>query len=254
MRSCATRSTNLNGPEQTGLAPNFSPAACAALGETIMPARSASCASSGENGADRLSRTVDRVDHVDARHRRELAAAVRARHGLVALDVELDRRGVELLAVVEGHAGAQLERQRLVVGRPLVAGRELRHDLQLLVDVEQLVAQRREDDAADEGARQRRVEHVGILGEADAQGLRLRRERRRRPSSKRRRGDGRRRVMGTPEAQSMVREWAANQRARPGLARRGRRRCAPRSRRGRSGRRRRGGRAGRRRRAGSARG
>ena len=47
--------------------------------------------------------------------------------------------------------------------------RELRHDLQLLVDVEQLVAQRREDDAADEGARQRRVEHVGILGQADAQ-------------------------------------------------------------------------------------
>ena len=44
--------------------------------------------------------------------------------------------------------------------------------LQLLVDVEQLVAQRREDDPADEGARQRRVEHVGVLGEADAQGLR----------------------------------------------------------------------------------
>jgi hypothetical protein len=58
MRSWATRSTNLNGPEQTGWAPNLSPSAFAALGDTIIPARSASCASSGENGADRFSRTV----------------------------------------------------------------------------------------------------------------------------------------------------------------------------------------------------
>ena len=29
-----------------------------------------------------------------------------------------------------------------------------------------------EDDPADEGARQRRVEHVGVFGQADAQGLR----------------------------------------------------------------------------------
>ena len=48
------------------------------------------------------------------------------------------------------------------------------HDGELLVDVEQLVAERREDDPADEGARQRRVEDVGVLGEADAQRLRVR--------------------------------------------------------------------------------
>ena len=48
----------LNGPEHTGLAPNLSPAASAALGETIMPARSVSTASSGANGAARLMRTV----------------------------------------------------------------------------------------------------------------------------------------------------------------------------------------------------
>jgi hypothetical protein len=59
-----------------------------------------------------------------------------------------------------------------------VAGGELRNDLQLLVDVEQLVAERREDDAADEGARQCRVEDVGVLGQTDAQRLRLRCERR----------------------------------------------------------------------------
>jgi hypothetical protein len=95
----------------------------------------------------------------------------------VPLDVELDRGRVELLAVVEGDVVAQLDRQRLAVGAPLVAGRELRHDRQLLVDVEQLVAQGGEDDPADEGARQRRIEDVGILGEADAQRLRRHRER-----------------------------------------------------------------------------
>ena len=46
---------------------------------------------------------------------------------------------------------------------------ELRHDVELLVDVEELVAERREHDAADIGARERRIEHVRILGEADAQ-------------------------------------------------------------------------------------
>ena len=58
MRSWATRSTNLYGPEHTGLLPKLAPAACAALGDTIMPARSASAASSGEKGALRLSLTV----------------------------------------------------------------------------------------------------------------------------------------------------------------------------------------------------
>ena len=58
MRSCATRSTNLKGPEHTGAVPNLSPAACAALGETIMPARSVSWASKGENGEERFRRTV----------------------------------------------------------------------------------------------------------------------------------------------------------------------------------------------------
>jgi hypothetical protein len=48
----------------------------------------------------------------------------------------------------------------------------VRHDIELFVDVEQLVAQRRENDAADEGARERGIEYVRILGETEAQGLR----------------------------------------------------------------------------------
>ena len=89
----------------------------------------------------------------------------------MALDVEFDRRGVELFAVVKGHASAQLDCQRLAIRRPLVAGRELRHDIELFVDVEELVAERGKHDSADEGSRQRRVEHVGILGQSEAQGL-----------------------------------------------------------------------------------
>ncbi len=58
MRSWATRSANLNGPEHTGFAANLSPAACAAFGETIIPARSVRIDRSGANGAERLRRTV----------------------------------------------------------------------------------------------------------------------------------------------------------------------------------------------------
>ena len=44
---------------------------------------------------------------------------------------------------------------------------------EVLVDVEQLVADRREHDAPHVGARERRIEHVGVLGKPDAQrGLR----------------------------------------------------------------------------------
>src|SRR5487761_2437772 len=59
MRSWSTRSTNLHGLAQTGLLLHLSPSAWAPLGATIMPARSASWASSGANGAERLRRTVD---------------------------------------------------------------------------------------------------------------------------------------------------------------------------------------------------
>ena len=92
----------------------------------------------------------------------------------MALEAEFHRGGVELFAVMKHHAGAELDRQRLVVGRPLVGSRELRDDGQLFVDIEQLVAQRGENDAADEASRQGRIEHIGIFGETDTQRLRMR--------------------------------------------------------------------------------
>ena len=140
-----------------------------------MPARSVSCASSGENGALSWSLMVSGSTTSTCVDDADLGLAERALHGEVAVEAVLGGLRVERLAVMELHAGPQLDRDRLAVGRGLVAEGELRHDVQLLVDVEQLVAERGEDDAADIGARQRRVEHVGILGEADAQvGLRER--------------------------------------------------------------------------------
>jgi len=59
--------------------------------------------------------------------------------------------------------GAQLEGQRLVAVRPGPRLRQLRHDLELGRDLDQLVAQGSENDATDEGACTGRVEHIGIV-------------------------------------------------------------------------------------------
>ena len=58
MWSPATRSLKENGPTQTGFVANLSPSASIALGDRIIPARSASWAVSGENGAFRCRTTV----------------------------------------------------------------------------------------------------------------------------------------------------------------------------------------------------
>ncbi len=58
MWSPATRSLNENGPTQTGFVANLSPSALIAFGDMIIPARSASCAVSGENAVFRCRTTV----------------------------------------------------------------------------------------------------------------------------------------------------------------------------------------------------
>ena len=58
MWSPATRSLNMNGPTQTGFVANLSPRSSSAFGDMIIPARSASCAVSGENGCFRCRTTV----------------------------------------------------------------------------------------------------------------------------------------------------------------------------------------------------
>src|SRR6266446_2328261 len=98
MRSCATRSLNLNGPAHTGWVPNLSPSACAALGETIMLER--------ETNGKRIN---DR-DFVEGGN---IALALRAGQGGVSLQAEPGCLGVEIRAVVEFHALAQGDRQSL---------------------------------------------------------------------------------------------------------------------------------------------
>ena len=94
-----------------------------------------------------------------------------SRRGLGAsLEAHLDGLGIHRLPVVELHPLAQLDGDRLAVLGGFMRERQLRHDVELVVDVEQLVAQRREHDAPDVGARQRGVEHIRVLRQADAQG------------------------------------------------------------------------------------
>ncbi|CPP92888.1 Uncharacterised protein [Bordetella pertussis] len=112
---------------------------------------------------------IGRLDFLD-RGQFALAHAVLQRHG--APQVGARRGGVELAAVVELDIGAQLECQRLVVLAEAPRLRQLRHELQLLVDVDQLVAQRGEDNAAHIGAGAVRIEHVRVFLQADAQVLR----------------------------------------------------------------------------------
>jgi hypothetical protein len=87
----------------------------------------------------------------------------------VAIEREFRGFGVERFAIVEFDAGPQLDRHLLAVGGSLMRQRKLRHDVEFLVDVEQLVAERCEHDAADIGACDRWVQNVRILGKTDAQ-------------------------------------------------------------------------------------
>ena len=117
-----------------------------------------------EQQADR-----ERIGDLDLVDLRQLGPTERALHRHVPVERELRRFGVERLAVVEFHAWPQLDGDGLAVFRGRVRERELRHDVEIGVDVEQLVAHRGEHDAAHIGARGGRIEIVGILRETDAQ-------------------------------------------------------------------------------------
>ncbi len=100
--------------------------------------------------------------------RADLRLAKRTGHGQMPLERELGGFRVERFAVVKLDVGTQLDGHRFAVGGGLVRERELRNDVELRVDVEQLVAERGEDDAPDIGPRKRGIEHVGIFGKPDA--------------------------------------------------------------------------------------
>ncbi len=87
----------------------------------------------------------------------------------MAFEGEFRSLRVERFAVLKFDTGPQLDGHLLAVSRGLMRQRKLRYDVELFIDVEQLVAECREHDAPDIGARHRRIENVGVLGKADPQ-------------------------------------------------------------------------------------
>ncbi|QTK82853.1 Hypothetical protein AT6N2_L2192 [Agrobacterium tumefaciens] len=119
----------------------------------------------------RLQREFDleRSRRLNLLDRRQLALAARFRQRHVALDGGDDGGGIQRFAIVELDAVADFHGQHLAAVGPGPFGGQLRHDLHILRDIHQLVAHGGVNDAADESARLRGVEHIGIVIEADAQ-------------------------------------------------------------------------------------
>ena len=110
-----------------------------------------------------------RVDDFDAVDRGDLGLAERARQGRVPIEGKLCGFSVEPLPILEQHTRTQPDRDGLSVGRGFVSERKLRRRVQVLVDIEQFVANRREYDFSDIGPRQSRIQDVRILRQTDPQ-------------------------------------------------------------------------------------
>ena len=135
----------------------------------------------GEDGGDRRERRLQaqadgrRIDDVDRVDVIQLASATGPLHLPVPVERELHRLGGHRRAVVELHARAKLDRDGLAgVGEGRQLRRELREDLEALVDLVELLAHVLEDDAPDVRAGQGGVQDVRILVQPDHEGLLLR--------------------------------------------------------------------------------
>ena len=137
-----------------------------------MPARSESCDSRVASGRERLiftvrSSTTSTLATEVSSLLRKLSGSVRAR-SILAFTA-----AASIFSPSWNFTpGRSLKVSDLPSSAPAPLGGEFGRELQVGRDVDELVAQRREHDAADEGARAVRVEHVGIFVQADAQGLR----------------------------------------------------------------------------------
>ena len=112
------------------------------------------------------------ITEFDTGERTDLALAVRSRHRQMAFDAELDRSGVERLAILKLNARTQFEDETFVSVGPPPFGRELRNNFEFGADIDELVAERGEDDAADKSAAERGIENIRVLGQPDTEGLR----------------------------------------------------------------------------------
>ena len=113
------------------------------------------------------------IEHIHAGDGADLGGALAAFRGLVAQQGVFHRLGIERLAIVEGDTFAKMQHQ---MGRVLVfiAGRQLRNDLEVRIDVEQFVAEAGEHHTGDIAGAERRIENVRVFANADAQGAVLR--------------------------------------------------------------------------------
>src|SRR6185312_17359050 len=111
----------------------------------------------------------ERIDHLDVVERCQFGLAERAGESQVPLQREFCGLRIERLAVLEFHVRPELDGNCLAVGGGVVGERKLRHDVEVLVDIEQLVAEGSEHDAPDIGPRERRIEDVGIFGKPDTE-------------------------------------------------------------------------------------
>ncbi len=114
-------------------------------------------------------RTVWRVHHLDRLDLADLAAHARLGLGIEQpIDVELDRRRIEVRPVVELDAAAQLEDERRVA-LPLPRLGELRHHVELVVDPHQRIQHLMQDVALRRRGVERGVERGEIARQPDAQ-------------------------------------------------------------------------------------
>ena len=121
-----------------------------------------------DRGEGRLQAQAHRqgVDDLDGGDQLQLAAPTRALQVEVAVEGEPDRLGVHQGTVVELHPRAQLDRHGLApVGEGRQGRRELREDLEILVNLVQLLAHVLVNDAPHVGPRQRGIQNVRVLVE-----------------------------------------------------------------------------------------
>src|SRR5262249_524974 len=127
--SSFTHSTKRKGPVPTGLRAKSSLYFSTAARETIIPARSVNTDNRGTDGAGKRHLDREGIDDLDVLDRSDLASPRRGQLGIAhAIEIPLHDLGVELGAIVEFHAAAQLEDVHEAAALDLPRLRELRHD------------------------------------------------------------------------------------------------------------------------------
>ena len=114
-----------------------------------------------------ISNFDQRIDDFHPIDRIDFRAPTRSFQIERAIEAEANRFGVHRRSVMEDGALAERQRQRLAVVRPFPFRRQHGRNIALLIDVDDLVAQRLQHVATDEAPVERRIERIGIVLQAD---------------------------------------------------------------------------------------